>query len=65
MRNPFKRKVIDVTDNALEKFYYPMGYLTFSISCAHCKNRTEKQGTKVCSDCKCGIKSGFELKEDN
>ena len=40
---------------------YPMGAFTFAIACSHCKNvRSDK-----CHDCKCEIKSGFELKENS
>ena len=39
---------------------YPMGLLTFSIACSHCKNF----GSDLCHDCMCEIKSGFELKTE-
>lgn len=56
---PFKKK----KNKAEIKYFpylYPMGAVTFAIACSHCLN----VGSELCSDCKSGIKSGFNLKTE-
>jgi hypothetical protein len=37
----------------------PMGAITYAIACSHCKNRDAD--AKKCKQCKCEVKSWFEL----
>ena len=37
----------------------PMGAITYAIACSHCKNRGAD--AKRCNQCKCEVKSWFEL----
>ena len=58
-------KLIGRNKNTLTRFVYvptlyPMGSVTFAVACSHCKN----VGSEKCKECKCEIKSGFELKQE-